>query len=101
MIDIYNLFVSYDKFVDLRETHKKKIEVMLHWSINMSHPDGDISFFNDAAFGIAPKIEQIYNLSRLSNITANQNLNHFKKIGINYLNHPALFIQENRSISYF
>ncbi|MCE9619808.1 MAG: heparinase II/III family protein [Planctomycetes bacterium] len=27
---------------------------MLHWLGSMVHPDGDISFFNDAAFGIAP-----------------------------------------------
>lgn len=27
---------------------------MLHWLRLMSHPDGDIAFFNDAAIGIAP-----------------------------------------------
>jgi len=27
---------------------------MLHWSRVMRHPDGEIPFFNDAAFGIAP-----------------------------------------------
>jgi uncharacterized heparinase superfamily protein len=27
---------------------------MLHWLRVMSHPDGDIAFFNDAALGIAP-----------------------------------------------
>lgn len=27
---------------------------MQHWLSAMSHPDGEISFFNDAAFGIAP-----------------------------------------------
>lgn len=29
---------------------------MLRWLKVMSHPDGDISFFNDAAFGIAPPL---------------------------------------------
>lgn len=29
---------------------------MLRWLRIMSHPDGDISFFNDAAFGIAPNL---------------------------------------------
>lgn len=29
----------------------------LDWLVNMSHPDGSISFFNDAAFGISPEIE--------------------------------------------
>lgn len=34
------------------------IEVLvraLHWLDAMTHPDGDIAFFNDAAFGIAPR----------------------------------------------
>lgn len=29
--------------------------LMLAWAERMSHPDGEISFFNDAAFGIAPR----------------------------------------------
>lgn len=32
---------------------------MLHWSHLMMHPDGGISFFNDAAFGIAATFEQL------------------------------------------
>lgn len=31
----------------------------LVWLTHMCHPDGDISFFNDAALGIAPKPQQI------------------------------------------
>jgi uncharacterized heparinase superfamily protein len=33
----------------------KAVVLMVDWLESMSHPDGDISFFNDAAFGIAPK----------------------------------------------
>ena len=29
---------------------------MLHWLGVMTHPDGEIAFFNDAAFGIAPNL---------------------------------------------
>ena len=29
---------------------------MLDWAATMAHPDGDVSFFNDAAFGIAPNL---------------------------------------------
>ncbi len=32
---------------------------MRAWLAAMSHPDGDISFFNDAAFGIAPHREEL------------------------------------------
>lgn len=31
----------------------------LDWLRNMLHPDGDISFFNDAAFGYAPEYKEI------------------------------------------
>lgn len=31
----------------------------LGWSRMMSHPDGEISFFNDAAFGIAPTLAEL------------------------------------------
>lgn len=33
---------------------RQKIPSMIQWMNAMCHPDGDIAFFNDAAFGIAP-----------------------------------------------
>jgi uncharacterized heparinase superfamily protein len=33
---------------------RARIGQMRHWLAAMSHPDGEIGFFNDAAFGIAP-----------------------------------------------
>lgn len=38
---------------------KGVVERGLGWLQGMVHPDGDISFFNDAAFGIAPKLSDI------------------------------------------
>ncbi len=35
------------------------IERGLRWLSCMTHPDGDISFFNDAAFGIAPRLADL------------------------------------------
>jgi len=32
---------------------------MLSWLRQMSHPDGRISFFNDAAFGVAPELREL------------------------------------------
>ncbi len=37
----------------------KTIEKMRSWLGTMSHPDGEISFFNDAAFGIAPNLLEL------------------------------------------
>jgi uncharacterized heparinase superfamily protein len=34
----------------------RAVPEMLHWLDAMTHPDGDISFFNDAALGIAPDL---------------------------------------------
>lgn len=34
---------------------RKSAACMLRWLKGMIHPDGDIAFFNDAAFGIAPR----------------------------------------------
>lgn len=32
---------------------------MLNWLIGMTHPDGEIALFNDAAFGIAPSLPEL------------------------------------------
>lgn len=32
---------------------------MLHWLARMTHPDGEIAFFNDAAFDIAPRFDAL------------------------------------------
>ncbi len=37
---------------------------MLSWLQTMSHPDGRIAFFNDAAFGIAPENSELYDYAR-------------------------------------
>jgi uncharacterized heparinase superfamily protein len=34
-------------------------EAMLTWAETMTHPDGDVAFFNDGAFGIAPTADQL------------------------------------------
>jgi uncharacterized heparinase superfamily protein len=40
---------------------RQKVISMITWSDYMGHPDGDISFFNDAAQGISPTIEVVKN----------------------------------------
>lgn len=38
------------------EHWRRAVPKMLAWLEAMTHPDGDISFFNDAAFGVAPPL---------------------------------------------
>ena len=56
MLDMFNLCRSYST-VAPKELHaliKKTIPSMLSFMRVISHPDGEVSFFNDAAIGIAP-----------------------------------------------
>lgn len=59
MLDLCNVSATYPDIVsakspDLPELWRTVINRMSHWMVGMSHPDGEISFFNDAAIGIAP-----------------------------------------------
>jgi len=51
---------------DLREVAAR----MLHWQRAMSHPDGSIGLFNDAASGIAPSNAELERLAAALGITA-------------------------------
>ncbi len=57
--------VNLAQVVDLPELNARKqswqkvIEMGLDWMQVMSHPDGEIAFFNDAAIGISPNLAQL------------------------------------------
>ena len=58
ILDLYNLTCAYPEVFSAQWKHYpslwvKCINKMRSWLKVMSHPDGDISFFNDAAIGIA------------------------------------------------
>lgn len=58
MLDLLNLSQLYSKpfcrYGDQIREWRKKIPAMIDWFKAMSHPDGEIGFFNDSAFEIAP-----------------------------------------------
>ena len=61
MLDLINIAKSYDHstlkaFID---DWNLKAGLMLSWANIMKHPDNEISFFNDATFGIAPKYSEL------------------------------------------
>lgn len=80
LIDLYNLaLASKDvRFSSFYPEWKGVIERGLSWLSVMCHPDGDISFFNDAAFGIAPPPNEIFRFASSVGITSD---NSDKKIG--------------------
>lgn len=55
-LDIENIVKAYG-FEAMIEM--ETIEKMRGWLNAMCHPDGEISFFNDAAFGIAPELAEL------------------------------------------
>ena len=61
LLDLINLAGTYNhlKLKKYKDIWKSKASSMLLWANTMSHPDGEISFFNDAAFGIAPPYKSL------------------------------------------
>lgn len=60
LLDLANIAQCFDARLSsphraLFKTWRTRIPSMLRWLSAMSHPDGRISFFNDAAFRIAPE----------------------------------------------
>ena len=57
LLDLVNIHRAFGR--KLPSGIKEKIPVMFNWLNTMCHPDGEISFFNDAAFGVAPSVKEI------------------------------------------
>ena len=45
-------------------TLRSWIPKMVSWLRGMSHPDGEISFFNDSAIGVAPPVSELINYAK-------------------------------------
>lgn len=54
LIDLFNLFHAYH--INPPDSWRGLVSSMMDWLECMCHPDGGISFFNDATFGIAPPL---------------------------------------------
>jgi uncharacterized heparinase superfamily protein len=58
MLDLINIAQAYGR-EDLEISWRRRAPSMLRWLEVMSHPDGDLAFFNDTAIGIAPSNAEI------------------------------------------
>lgn len=63
VLDLINLAGHYPETVDADTVgfYRQQATAMTHWLSVMGHPDGEISFFNDAAMGIAPTLAELVN----------------------------------------
>ncbi len=64
MLDLHNLFSIFANTlsrsaVKVAQEVKTRIPAMQHFFESMLHPDGEISFFNDAALAIAPQPSEL------------------------------------------
>ena len=57
MLDLVNIHRVYDHKTP--RGLEEKIPLMFRWLKAMIHPDGEISFFNYASFGIAPTFDEL------------------------------------------
>lgn len=68
MLDLSNLARAYPKAFAAWQDDTRHwvvvIEKMAHWLAAMRHADGEISFFNDAAIGIAPNPDVLFAYAR-------------------------------------
>lgn len=62
LMDLKNLsraYVNSDEIAHLLPVLEPSVLPMLRWLRTMCHPDGELSFFNDSAFGIAPTLSEL------------------------------------------
>lgn len=61
VLDLINISKSYPNIIQIETVNKwiQTVKSMFFWLDSTTHPDGDISFFNDAACGIAPKLDEL------------------------------------------
>lgn len=66
LLDLINLFNAFPDKVDEANVLKTKAVAirMLEWLKIMSHNDGEISFFNDSCFGIAPETTRVFEYAK-------------------------------------
>lgn len=57
LLDLINLLRTYGRTPPA--AWLQAVARMLRWLFTMSHPDGEIAFFNDAAFSVAPTASQL------------------------------------------
>lgn len=59
MLDLVNIARAFGRD-DLADDWAKRVPTMLDWLNAMSHPDGNVAFFNDTAIGVAPANEELF-----------------------------------------
>jgi len=68
LLDLVNIYRAFGRKVPAGV--EERIAPMFCWLETMCHPDGEISFFNDAALGVTPTVVELKSyLDRMSGLT--------------------------------
>jgi uncharacterized heparinase superfamily protein len=70
VLDLCNVLRCYESAItdetqllseiqSLRKLCEARVPDMISWLKAMQHPDGEVSFFNDAAFGVSPSFDEL------------------------------------------
>jgi uncharacterized heparinase superfamily protein len=79
LLDIINIHHSYGRMIPVGV--EERIPKVVQWLDTMTHPDGEISFFNDAAIGVTPPVAELKSyFDRLSEFVGLTGLSLDKKL---------------------
>ena len=101
LMDVINIYRTYKinkgnfSYLDSQNKCARVIPKMINWLDAMSHPDGEISFFNDAAFGIAPEPAQLFNYAHRLNFATsrfNRRIQDFHESGYTVLSNSNFYL---------
>ncbi|MGR5116746.1 heparinase II/III family protein [Photobacterium damselae] len=102
MLDLYNLSQSYQipELLQRQDKWKLIIKRMLYWSRTMSHPDGEVSFFNDSAIGIAACTDKLFEYASKLGIKEDLQVSNYSLIQLDYtyLNDSGYIVVESEKI---
>ena len=56
LLDLVNLLAAYGMAGDMAERLRAMAPAMISWLRSMTHPDGELAYFNDAAPGVARSV---------------------------------------------
>ena len=64
LLDLINLHGAHPETIEAREASQPVLwrstaREMRRWLVLMTHPDGELALFNDCAFGVAPRPEEL------------------------------------------
>ena len=75
ILDLLNVAQTWPEMFQISIVHKwnDTIKKMFTWISGLTHPDGEISFFNDAAFGIASSLASLRSYGTRLNVLSQIN----------------------------